>query len=210
MGPSAPTTDESAEARKQHYAETDQESDAQPEPSEPAKKPEDLQFEIKPLKRKELLKEWGDALEQVGRLQARNDKLAAALNAKEAEASRNWPPDMTAKQVKRRDKCLENIAGWQRELEQLYGEVTGRPSWRVEVVSKDGKRLGTGARFGTRGEAEFYDANFARQQVGDEYATGEVIPCETDKPNVWILGDAIGFKHGDCVLLNWHPVGGAQ
>jgi hypothetical protein len=102
-------------------------------------------------------------------------------------------------------KCLKAIALWQRDLEQLYGEVTGCPSWRVEVTTKDGKRLGTGARFGTRGEAEFYNANFATSRLGGDYATGETIACD-QKANVEIDGEKIVFRHGDCALLNWHEI----
>jgi hypothetical protein len=142
-------------------------------------------------------------------LEARNTALSAAFNAKEGQASRNWPADMKPQQIKYRDKYLGNIAYWQRELEQLYGEVTGRPSWRVEVTTEDGRHLGTGARFGTRGEAEFYNANFATSQLGGDYATGEIIACE-EKANVLIDGDVIRFKHGDCVLLNWHETAQAE
>jgi hypothetical protein len=141
------------------------------------------------------------------KLEARNKVITAALNAKEGQASRDWPADMKPRQVKYRDKCLAAIAWWQRELEQLYGEVTGRPSWRVEITTKDGRRLGTGARFGTRGEAEFYNTNFApsdRGGLGSDYASGEVIPCENEKANVSIEGDTIRFRHGDCALLEWH------
>ena len=76
---------------------------------------------------------------------------------------------------------LGGIAWCQRALEQLYGEVTGQPSWRVEIITKEGKRLGNGARSGTRGEAEKYSTEFAASDklgVGDEYASGEVIPCQ--------------------------------
>ena len=76
-------------------------------------------------------------------------------------------------------------------LEQLYGEVTGQPSWRVEVTTKDGERLGTGARF--------------TDQLEGDYAAGEVIPCK-EKADVEIEGDRILFSHGGCVLLKWRPV----
>ena len=142
-------------------------------------------------------------------LKTRNTALTAALNAKEGQASRNWPVDMKPQQIKYRDKYLGNIAYWQRELEQLYGEVTGRPSWRVEVTTEDGRHLGTGTRFGTRGEAEFYNANFATSQLGGDYATGEIIACE-EKANVLIDGDVLRFKHGDCVLLNWQETAQAE
>jgi hypothetical protein len=183
-------TDDSAEARKQHYAETE------------TPIAEDPQFEIR-MERKELL---ANLLVRVEKLEARNNVLAAALNAKEAEAGRDWPADMTPGQVNRRNNCLKQIAAWQRNLEQLYGEATGRSSWRVEVVTKDGERFGVGARFGTRGEAEFYDTNYARRYFGDSYAIGEIIPHETEKANVEVVGDQIGFRHGDCYLLNWHPI----
>jgi hypothetical protein len=145
---------------------------------------------------------------RVRTLEARNQALSSALDAKlEAQAWRNWPADMTPKQVKWRNKLLGYIARNQRDLEQLYGEVTGQPSWRVEVTTKDGRRLGTGVRFGTRGEAEFYNTHFAPSpdQFGNDYASGEVIPCQ-DEANVTIRGERLLFQHGDCVLLNWHPV----
>jgi hypothetical protein len=142
------------------------------------------------------------------KLEKRNAALAAALNAKEAQASRNWPTEMTAKQIKQREKLLQYIAWNQRDLEQLYGKVTGQPSWRVEVTTKDGTRLGTGARFGTRGEAEFYKTHFATVDLKDCYATGEVIACK-DEANVLIEGEVLRFSHGDCVLLKWQPVDGA-
>ena len=159
------------------------------------------------------VQDWLDGHERIEKLEKRNNELSAALNAKEAQASRNWPEAMTPKQVKQRDNCLKQIAAWQRHLEQLYGEVTGQPSWRVEVTTNDGKRLGTGARFGTRGEAEFYNTHFApsdRAGVGADYVSGEIIPCSEDKPNVFIEGDSIRFRDGDCVLLNWGPVGEAD
>jgi hypothetical protein len=179
---------------------------------------EKLQTAHRKLERKQLLAKDGDedcvtvqdwlrGLERIEKLEKRNNELSAALNAKEAQASRNWPAAMTPKQIKRRDKLLQYIAWNQRDLEQLYGEVTGQPSWRVEVTTKDGKRLGTGARFGTRGEAEFYNANFAPHQLSGDYASGEIIPCEKEKANVEIDGDSIRFAHGDCVLLDWRPVG---
>jgi hypothetical protein len=62
---------------------------------------------------------------------------------------------MKPKQIKKRDDYLKNIAWWQRELEKLYGEVTGQPVWRVELIAKDG-RFGNGVRLATRGEAESY------------------------------------------------------
>jgi hypothetical protein len=142
---------------------------------------------------------------RIRKLEARNNELSAAFNAKEKTEGRNWPVDMTPKQIKLRDKLLKYIAWNQRDLEQLYGEVTGQPSWRVEVTTKDGARLGTGARFGTQGEAEFYNTHFATSQLEGNYATGDVIPCK-EEANVLIEGDAIRFAHGDCVLLNWLPI----
>jgi hypothetical protein len=152
------------------------------------------------------LNDYFDLSARTRKLEARNSELSAALNAKEGQASRNWPADMAPRQVKRRDNCLKQIAAWQRSLEQLYGEVTGCPSWRVEVATKDGRRLGTGARFGTRGEAEFCNTHFATKQVGGDYATGEIIACKSEKANVSIEGDKIYYHHGDCYLLDWQPL----
>lgn len=154
--------------------------------------------------------DWRELSKRERKQEAVINELSAALNAKEAQESRNWPADMTPKQLKLRDKCLSAIAWFQRDLEQLYGEVTGQSSWRVVVTTKDGKRFGTGARFGTRGEAEINNANFApgdRGGVGEDYASGEVIPCAEEKANVRIDGNRLSFDHGGCVLLNWRPVG---
>jgi hypothetical protein len=171
----------------------------------PERKPAKLEAEDEPKDEDDRVSpEYVRVVAHCYKLEDRNRTLTAALNAKEATASRNWPADMTSKQIKHRDKCLMNIAAWQRDLEQLYGEVTGQPSWRVEVTTKEGARLGTGARFGTRGEAEFYNTHFAARQV-EHYATGEIIPCGKEKANVLIDGDSIRFNHGDCVLLNWQP-----
>ena len=79
---------------------------------------------------------WAEAYERQRKLEAHNNVLSEALTAKEAEAARNWPVKMTPKEVNRRDKILMNIAAWQRDLEQLYGEVTGQPSWRVEITDQ--------------------------------------------------------------------------
>jgi hypothetical protein len=75
------------------------------------------------------LGDYFDLHKRARKLEDRNKELSAALNAKEAEASRDWPADMTPRQLKRRDDCLKQIAAWQRQLEQLYGEVTGTPSY---------------------------------------------------------------------------------
>ena len=146
---------------------------------------------------------------RASKLEKRNNELSAAFNAKEKTEGRNWPVDMTPKQIKLRDKLLKYIAWNQRDLEQLYGEVTGQPSWRVEVTTKDGARLGTGARFGTRAEAEFYNTHFAASRLGDDYASSEIISCKKERANVEIDGDTIRFAHGDCVLLDWRPAGAA-
>jgi hypothetical protein len=149
-------------------------------------------------------------LDDYWKLKDRNTILTAALNVKEAQEGRNWPADMKPRQIKKRDDCLRTIAAWQRDLEQLYGEVTGQPCWRVEVTTKDGRRMGTGARFGTRGEAEFYNAHFAPNQLKGDYAGGKIIPCENEKANVLIEGDSLRFSHGDCVLLKWQSLTAAD
>jgi hypothetical protein len=141
------------------------------------------------------------------KLKDRNSVVTAALNAKEAEASRNWPAEMTTRQIKARDNCLKQIAAWQRSLEQLYGEVTGCPSWRVEVTTKDGRHVVNGVRLGTRGEAEFYNKRLSTEA---EYASGEVLACKTEKANAWVIGDEIRFEHGNCVLFNWRPLAASE
>jgi hypothetical protein len=132
----------------------------------------------------------------------------AALNAKEKEAARDWPANMTPKQIKLRDKCLKEIAEWQLNLEQLYNEVTGQPPWRVELIKKDGARFNNGARLATRGEAEAYGQETAREEEGKiEF---EVLPCEGEKANMEFVGTSIRFSHGDCVLLDWHLIKSKQ
>ena len=133
-------------------------------------------------------------------------KLTEALRAKEQEVGRDWPADMKPKQLKKRDEALRCITYWQRELEKLYNEVTGQPAWRVEIVSKDGRRLGNGLRFSTRGEADFYRGRVAEDSK--DGSTVEAIACEGERGNVSVSGTNVHFEHGDCVLFNWHPVGG--
>jgi hypothetical protein len=145
-----------------------------------------------------------ELLRKRNKLEDRVDQLTEALNAKETEAGHNWPADMTAKQIKKRDRYLGNIAWWQRELEKLYGEVTGQPPWRVELIKKDGARFNNGARLATHGEAEAYGQAEARRAEGKiEF---EVLPCEGEKANMEFVGTSVRFSHGDCVLLNWHPI----
>ena len=137
------------------------------------------------------------------RLQDSVSRLTEALNAKEKETARDWPSDMNPKQVKKRDGCLRNIAWWQRALEKLYGEVTGQPVWRLELIAQDGTRLSNGVRLATRGETEAYAEAVSRESEGK--AEVEILPCESEKANTEFIGTSIHFAHGDCVLLNWHP-----
>jgi hypothetical protein len=150
------------------------------------------------------LGDYFEADKRARTLEDRVNALTEALNAKEAQASRNWPADMTEKQIKKRDKYLGNIAWWQRELEKLYGEVTGAPVWRVELITKDSSRLRNGARLATRAEAEAYGQAAARE--GEGKIQFEVLPCHNEKANVQFVGTSIYFSHGDCVLLNWRPI----
>jgi hypothetical protein len=71
-----------------------------------------------------------DLLKEVHELEDRIHRLIEAMKAKETKDGREWPADMTPKQIKKREKCLQAIAWWQRDLEQLYGEVTGQRSPR--------------------------------------------------------------------------------
>jgi hypothetical protein len=114
---------------------------------------------------------------------------------------------MTPKQLQKREKVLAGIAWWQRDLERLYGEVTGTPSWRVEIFFDDGKRLANGLRFGTREEAEGYRDATYRDEIEKPKLKGhcELIPS-SDEPNVDTHGESIRFAHGDCVLFDWYPV----
>ncbi len=226
LGTKAAPPNQVAEPEKKPEPEPEPEADVEPLPiwcteldySDLMKLYEKLQREHRKLQGKQPLakgddeegptvNDWDELTKRERKLEARIAELSAALNAKEAQESRNWPADMTKKQLKLRDKCLGGITYWQRELEQLYGEVTGQSSWRVVVTTKDGKRLGTGARFGTRGEAELYNAKFAPSDhdgVGEDYASGEVIPCAEEKANVLIVGDSI---RGGYELMYWRPVG---
>lgn len=81
------------------------------------------------------LDDYLELADRAEKLEARNSGLAAARNAKEARESRTWPPTMTPKQMKKRDGCLRQIALWQRELEKLYGEVTGQPPIAISIDS---------------------------------------------------------------------------
>jgi hypothetical protein len=161
----------------------------------PAKRPRNDEYE-----------EAVDSLvERADRLERRVSELTEALNAKEVEASRNWPADMTAKQIKKRDSCLAAVAYWQRQLETLYGELTGQPPWRVVLIAQDGVRYGNGALLATRGEAESYGQAAMREIEGE--GKFEILQCENEKANMQFTGTSIYFNHGDCVLLNWHPIG---
>ena len=61
---------------------------------------------------------------------------------KSLKAGRDWPLDkMTKKHVKKRDEALEAIAHRQKSLAKLYAEVTGQPSWRVEIIDNEGKQI---------------------------------------------------------------------
>ena len=145
--------------------------------------------------------DWIAAADRADKAEQRCNQLIVALNAQEAARGRDWPLDtMTKKQVKKREDALSAIASWQKSLEKLYAEVTGQPAWRVEITNKEGKRFANGLRFALRGEAEGY----AKKQEEDGGAA-DVIACDGEKPNVEVYGETINFRHGDCVLFNWHP-----
>jgi hypothetical protein len=150
--------------------------------------------------------DYVDLLVRANKLEDRVSDLTKALDAKEAVASRNWPADMTKKQIKKRDSCLASIAWWQGELERHYAEVTKQPPWRVELIANSGLRYGNGVRLATRGEAEAYGQTALRKEIEGE-GIFEILPCENEKANMQIVGTSIHFDHGDCVLLNWHPIG---
>jgi hypothetical protein len=155
--------------------------------------------------------DYADQCRENDALKKRLDLTINALDAKEKEAGRSWPETMTTKQTKKRDQILQNIMYWQRDLEALHGEVTGKRSWRVEVTTKDGTRHENGLRFSTKDQAELYaNGDRQREYFGDEFASIEVIACRDDKSNVAIHGTSIGFNHGDCVLFNWHPLNSAE
>jgi len=145
-----------------------------------------------------------ESLVRITKLEGQVSKLTEALRVKEKHEGRDWPADLTAKQIKQRDKCLGAIAYWQRELEKFYNEITGQPAWRVELV-KGGVRYGNGLRFSTRDEAEFYRTRVA-EDSREDCATAETIACQGEKGNVSVDGSNIRFEHGDCVLFDWRPV----
>jgi hypothetical protein len=160
--------------------------------------------EVAPYEGGVTVDEYFELAGRANKRQRRVSELTEALNAKEAEAARNWPADIGEKQIKKRDKYLTNIAWWQRELETLYGEVTGRPPWRLELIAKNGARHGNGARLATRREAEAYGQAVIPEAEGGNF---EILPCEHETANMQFVGTDIRFSHGDCVLLNWHPLG---
>jgi hypothetical protein len=160
----------------------------------------------KALRRERL--EYVDLLGRVTGAEQRCNELIVALNAKEVTEGRDWPLDkMTKKQIAKRDTALAQIASWQKSLERLYAEATGQPPWRVEVITKEGRRFANGVRFAFRNEAERYAKK--QEQDGDGVAA-EVIASDGEKPNVEVNGDSIGFRHGDCVLFDWQSVEGDQ
>jgi hypothetical protein len=122
------------------------------------------------------------------KLEDRVDQLTVMLDAKEAAASRNWPTDMAKKQIKKRDKCLENISWWQGDLERLYAEVTKQPPWRVEIFTDSGLRFGNGARLATRSEAEAYGQGALRRENKGK-GKFEILPCENEEANIQIVGN---------------------
>jgi hypothetical protein len=146
--------------------------------------------------------DFAELYERAGELNKHNSALSEALDTREQKAGRVWP-EMNQKQAKKRQSILATISYWQRELERLYGDVTGTPSWSVSLVKKDGTRLESGVRFPEKGPAEQWAKS--EFQKKDDLDHSEVMPSK-DKPNVDPRGDLIGFHHGGCVLFNWHAV----
>lgn len=150
-------------------------------------------------------REHFETLKRAMSAEERCNKLVVALNAKEVTEGRDWPLDkMTKKHVKKRDEALEAIAHRQKSLAKLYAEVTGQPSWRVEIIDNEGKQFANGLRFALCGEADGYAKKQERSGI-----TAEIV-CDGEEANVEVNGEKIRFRHGDCVLFNWRPIAGGN
>ena len=84
-------------------------------------------------------------------------------------------------------------------------------SWRVEAITKDGRRWSSGVRLATREEAEVYVQFYAAPELAEVgYVTGEVVRDDKAKWNCSITRNKKGgrpilnFTDGECVLLHWH------
>jgi hypothetical protein len=82
-------------------------------------------------------------------------------------------------------------------------------SWRVAVTTKDGKHWSNGVCLETREEAEAYRDHFAKFELEPRgYVTADLVQVD-DPPTCSVTRASkggrptLGFRHGDCVLLDW-------
>ena len=82
-------------------------------------------------------------------------------------------------------------------------------SWRVEPITKDGKRWTNGVRLATKEEAEAYRDHHASYELEESgYVTADILHGD-DPRNCSVTRNRKGgrttlaFQHGDCVLLHW-------
>lgn len=82
-------------------------------------------------------------------------------------------------------------------------------SYRVEAVTKDGRRWTSGVRLATREEAEAYITGHARFELEAEgYSTAEIIKSDDAPANAITRSrkggrPALNFEHGTCGSLQW-------
>jgi hypothetical protein len=84
--------------------------------------------------------------------------------------------------------------------------------WRVEAITRDGKRWSNGVRLDTKEEAEVYAEAHARYDLeNDGYVTSEILRC--DEPSNCSITRArakgrptLNFPDGQCVILNWSAI----
>jgi hypothetical protein len=88
-------------------------------------------------------------------------------------------------------------------------------SYRVEVVTADGQRWGSGVRLATEEEAQLYAERYATHEV-EGYVTSDIIRC--DEPPVNSITRKrkgskdlyLGFADGTCGSLSWVPLTDAR
>jgi hypothetical protein len=92
---------------------------------------------------------------------------------------------------------------------KYYREPKPDHSWRVEAITKDGRRWINGVRLGTREEVEAYIESHVRFELDNAgYVTAEIVRDET-KPNCDVIRKRkggrvyLGFREGECVLQHW-------
>jgi hypothetical protein len=90
------------------------------------------------------------------------------------------------------------------------GEMPVQSSWRVEAITKDGRRWTNGVRLCSKEEAETYRDHHVRFDLDKAgYVTADVLQ-DDDPSNCGITRKrrggrpSLGFEDGQCVLLHWH------